>query len=178
MRDEVLLSDRALFGWACLLSSRTSSQGSSCRIQTALWVSRGWERRTPGFTPAPPATSVAASTPQPPSGSLVRGPRVAHTRSPTYIQKHTWIHSHTLTSNTLFWVHSRLNSELPSSASSHVMKCVGLEFSHWPCARFTAAAVLELSLFAALLNKIKTTDCWDLSYAERIYWIFCKCSHL
>lgn len=58
------------------------SQGSSCRIQTARWVSSGSERRTPVFTPAPPATSAVVSTPQPPSASSVRQPH-AHTVTET-----------------------------------------------------------------------------------------------
>lgn len=60
-------------------------QGSSCRIQTARWVSSGSERRMLGFTPAPPATSEAVSSPQPLLGSLVRQPHT-HKRTQTIIE--------------------------------------------------------------------------------------------
>lgn len=74
----------------CVFTAFASpSQGCSCRTPTARSASSGFGRRTRDCTPALLATSVAASTPQPPSRSLVRQASVCHALARTHTNKHT-----------------------------------------------------------------------------------------
>lgn len=122
-------------------------QGSSCRTQTARWVSNGSERRMLGSTPAPPAISEAASTPQLLSGSSVR---LTHTHSHTPTHTHVHTHTHTLDHRDYSQMHSGLKSlefrPSPSKQSAHLSD---FDCSWTWCA--TAALQMKLSDFLDVL---------------------------